>query len=99
MGRPVFLGLLLALALALAQRLTAPEEVARSQVIKRALPAVVRIQGTAPAADGGTVGTGFFVSPVRVVTNYHVVQDLSDLTIRLHDGRTFPPSASPWTRG
>ncbi len=90
MGRPVFLGLLLALALALGQRLTAPEEVARSQVIKRALPAVVRIQGKAPAADGGTVGTGFFVSPLRVVTNYHVVQDLADLTIRLYDGRTFP---------
>ena len=49
MGRPVFLGLLLALALALGQRLTAPEEVARSQVIKRALPAVVRIQGTPPS--------------------------------------------------
>ncbi len=90
MGRPLFLGLLLLLALALGQRLTSPEEVARSQVIKKALPAVVRIQGTAPASEGGSVGTGFFVSPLRVVTNYHVVQDLADLTVRLSDGRTFP---------
>ena len=90
MGRPLFLGLLLLLALALGQRLTSPEEVARSQVIKKALPAVVRIQGTAPASEGGSVGTGFFVSPLRVVTNYHVVQDLADLTVRLFDGRTFP---------
>jgi serine protease Do len=99
MGRPLFLGLLLLLALALGQRLTSPEEVARSQVIKKALPAVVRIQGTAPASEGGSVGTGFFVSPLRVVTNYHVVQDLADLTVRLFDGRTFPRSASPWTPG
>ncbi|WP_117237215.1 S1C family serine protease [Thermus sediminis] len=90
MGRPLLLGLLLALALVLGQRLTAPEEIARSQVIQRALPAVVRIQGTAPTSEGGAVGTGFFVSPFRVVTNYHVVQDLTDLTVRLHDGRTFP---------
>ena len=90
MGRPILLGLLLVLALGLGQRLTAPEEVARSQVIKRTLPAVVRIQGTVPTSEGGAVGTGFFVSPLRVVTNYHVVQDLADLTVRLHDGRTFP---------
>ena len=90
MGRPILLGLLLVLALGLGQRLTAPEEVARSQVIKRTLPAVVRIQGTVPTSEGGAVGTGFFVSPLRVVTNFHVVQDLADLTVRLHDGRTFP---------
>ncbi|SDF19850.1 serine protease, S1-C subfamily, contains C-terminal PDZ domain [Thermus arciformis] len=81
----------LLLALALAQRLVSPEEVARSQVIKRALPAVVRIHGTPlSAGEGDVVGTGFFVSPLRIVTNYHVVQDLTDLTVRLYDGRTFP---------
>ncbi|WP_337844010.1 S1C family serine protease [Thermus sp.] len=78
------------LLLALAQRLVAPEEVARSGVIGKALPAVVRVQGT-PLAPGeeGVVGTGFFVSPIRVVTNYHVVRDLVGLTVRLSDGRTF----------
>lgn len=88
---PVPLLALLLLALALGQRLVSPEEVARSQVIKKALPAVVRIQGTPlSAGEGDVVGTGFFVSPIRVVTNYHVVQDLTDLTVRLYDGRTFP---------
>ncbi|WP_298629884.1 S1C family serine protease [uncultured Thermus sp.] len=82
---------LLLLSLALGQRLVSPEEVARSQVIRKALPAVVRVQGS-PTAPGENqvVGTGFFVSPFRVVTNYHVVQDLTDLTVRLSDGRTFP---------
>ncbi|RTI30943.1 S1C family serine protease, partial [Thermus scotoductus] len=88
--RLVLAALLLSL-LALGQRLVSPEEVARSQVIQRALPAVVRVQGS-PTAPGENqvVGTGFFVSPFRVVTNYHVVQDLADLTVRLADGRTFP---------
>ncbi|GAB5601538.1 S1C family serine protease [Thermus sp. FJN-A] len=87
--RLLFLALFLLLALG--QRLASPEEVARSQVIKRALPAVVRVQGspTLPGEDQ-VVGTGFFVSPFRVVTNYHVVQDLTNLTLRLPDGRTFP---------
>ncbi len=88
--RLVLAALLLSL-LALGQRLVSPEEVARNQVIQKALPAVVRVQGS-PTAPGENqvVGTGFFVSPFRVVTNYHVVQDLADLTVRLADGRTFP---------
>ncbi|MFN4071911.1 MAG: S1C family serine protease [Thermus sp.] len=88
--RLVLLALLLSL-LALGQRLVSPEEVARSQVIQKALPAVVRVQGS-PTVPGENqvVGTGFFVSPFRVVTNYHVVQDLADLTVRLADGRAFP---------
>ena len=75
---------------ALSQRLTSPEEVARVEVIKKALPAVVRIQGAPLTGEGPVVGTGFFISPGRLVTNYHVVRDLADLTIRLRDGRTFP---------
>ncbi len=73
-----------------AQRLTSPEEVARVEVIKKALPAVVRIQGIPLTGEGPVVGTGFFISPGRLVTNYHVVQGMADLTLRLYDGRTFP---------
>ncbi|WP_038057660.1 S1C family serine protease [Thermus amyloliquefaciens] len=85
------LAALLLFLLALGQRLVSPEEVARSQVIQKALPAVVRVQGS-PSVPGENqvVGTGFFVSPFRVVTNYHVVQGLTDLTVRLTDGRAFP---------
>lgn len=82
--------LLLFALVALAQRLTSPEEVARVEVIKKALPAVVRVQGSALSGEGPVVGTGFFISPGRLVTNYHVVRDLADLTVRLLDGRTFP---------
>jgi len=83
--------LALLLALVLGQRLVAPEEVARAQVIQKALPAVVRVQGSALSPGGEeVVGTGFFVGPARVVTNYHVIRDLKDLTVRLADGRTFP---------
>ena len=39
--------LALLLALVLGQRLVAPEEVARAQVIQKALPAGVRVQGSA----------------------------------------------------
>ena len=82
--------LALLLALVLGQRLVAPEEVARAQVIQKALPAVVRVQGSALSPGGeDVVGTGFFVGPSQVVTNYHVIRDLKDLTVRLADGRTF----------
>ena len=82
--------LALLLTLVLGQRLVAPEEVARAQVIQKALPAVVRVQGSALSPGGeDVVGTGFFVGPSRVVTNYHVIRDLKDLTVRLADGRTF----------
>lgn len=82
--------LALLLTLVLGQRLVAPEEVARAQVIQKALPAVVRVQGSALSPGGeDVVGTVFFVGPSRVVTNYHVIRDLKDLTVRLADGRTF----------
>ncbi len=72
-----------------AQRPTAPEEVARAQAIAKALPAVVRVQGTPllNPQEGPVTGTGFFVSPSRVATNYHVVREAKDLRVRLWDGR------------
>lgn len=48
--RLLFLALFLLFALG--QRLVSPEEVARSQVIQKALPAVVRVQGS-PTTPGG----------------------------------------------
>ncbi|MGQ9510741.1 MAG: S1C family serine protease [Thermaceae bacterium] len=72
-----------------AQRLASPEEVARAQVIQTALPAIVRIQGTS-FGEEPVVGTGFFATPGRIVTNYHVVRDLREITVRLYDGRTVP---------
>lgn len=84
------LGLLLP-ALVQGQRLTAPEEVARNAVIRRALPAVVRVQGIPlTPGEGQALGTGFFLNPLRVVTNYHVIQGLKEIQVRLFDGRVYP---------
>ncbi len=96
MIRAIALLILLALnpALAQAPRLTTPEEVARVEVIRRALPAVVKIYGILrdpqTGNEGPTNGSGFFYAPSRIITNYHVVQDLRDISVELFDGRSFP---------
>ncbi len=81
-------------ALAQAPRLTTPEEVARVEVIRRALPAVVKISGILrdpqTGNEGPTNGSGFFYAPTRIITNYHVIQDLRDISVELFDGRSFP---------
>jgi S1-C subfamily serine protease len=96
MIRSIFFFILLALVLAFAQapRLTTPEEVARVEVIRRALPAVVKISGILrdpqTGSEGPTNGSGFFYAPSRIITNYHVVQDLRNISVHLFDGRFFP---------
>ncbi|WP_157202934.1 trypsin-like peptidase domain-containing protein [Calidithermus chliarophilus] len=96
--------LLLALALAQAPRLTTPEEVARSTVIQRSLPAVVKVEGIpeesfGPGGSEPVGGSGFFYSPTRIVTNYHVVQGLKDLRVILHDGQPYPAQVFAVDRG
>jgi serine protease Do len=94
MIRALFLTLLSLPALAQGPRLTSPEEVARAEVIRRALPAVVKISGILrdpqTGNEGPTNGSGFFYTANRVITNYHVIQDLRDVTIELFDGKVFP---------
>ena len=105
-GVVLYLSLLPALAtptLAQAPRLTTPEEVARVEVIRRAMPAVVKIAGIVrdpqTGNEGPTNGSGFFYSSNRIITNYHVVQDLRDLSIELSDGRSFPGSVFAVDKG
>jgi len=90
----LFLTLLSLTALAQTPRLTTPEEVARVEVLRRSLPAVVKVSGIlrdpATGNEGPASGAGFFYSPSRIITNYHVVQDLRDVTVELFDGRPFP---------
>ncbi len=82
--------------------LTSPDELARVEVIRRAILAVVKIQGT-PAfsefAEGPVWGSGFFYSPNRVVTNFHVIDGLRNITVTLQDGRTFPAQVFAVDRG
>jgi len=88
------IALLILPALAQVPRLTTPEEVARVEVIRRALPAVVKISGIVrdpqTGNEGPANGSGFFYSSNRIVTNYHVVQDLRNMSVELFDGRSFP---------
>jgi len=66
----------------------------------RAMPAVVHVRGLAPPEAGTkpgqpetdrySIGTGFVIErDGYVVTNEHVIRDVTDLRIRLYDGREF----------
>jgi S1-C subfamily serine protease len=54
------------------------------EIVGNASAAVVSIE------TGTGRGTGFFVSPELIVTNAHVVQNNTNVTVRLSDGRTMP---------
>lgn len=66
----------------------------------RARPAVVHVRGVAPEEPGArpssdseriSIGTGFIVNKDgTIVTNDHVVRNVSRLRVRLYDGREFP---------
>lgn len=58
---------------------SAPSSLA--DLVSRAAPAVVTIE------SGVGLGTGFFVSPTQVVTNHHVVQQSTTVTLRLYGGQ------------
>ena len=95
------LGLAVLLASPAMAELTGAAELARIEVIRRALPAVVKIQGTPTYAGGeDTVwGSGFFYSRTRIVTNFHVVDGLKNLTVTLNDGRSYPADVFAVDRG
>lgn len=68
----------------------------------RARPAVVHVRGIAPPEEGAgahpdpdtervSIGTGFIINKDgSVVTNDHVVRNVTHLRVRLYDGREFP---------
>jgi serine protease Do len=75
------------------------------QVVDQARPAVVNIQSerttaqSAPAFDGSLpaqgkangMGTGIVIDPRGyIVTNHHVIEDVTSIRVRLHDGSTYP---------
>ena len=69
-----------------------------SSLVQEAEKAVVKITSEVTrqtvfgkTATGEAVGTGFIVSPDGLLlTNYHVVEGASSITVTLNDGRTYP---------
>lgn len=81
---------------------TAQSPTPAPELIRAALPAVVRIEGTptfAPEVSGPIWGSGFFYHPNRVITNYHVVEGMSNLKVTLNNGQSYPAQAYAVDRG
>jgi S1-C subfamily serine protease len=61
----------------LAQDVNVPE------IVNQAVASTVRIDGVAESCSAAMVGTGFIISPERVITNAHVVAGVKDPVITL----------------
>mgnify|MGYP000154943146 CR=1 FL=1 len=48
------------------------------------------VQGVAEACSSIVDGSGFVYAPDRVMTNAHVVENASEITVTLQDGRVLP---------
>jgi serine protease Do len=76
--------------------------VSLADLADRARPAVVHVRGVAPPEDGSgsqaggeteriSIGTGFIINKDgTIVTNDHVVRNVTHLRVRLYDGRELP---------
>ncbi|MFJ5861090.1 MarP family serine protease [Pseudarthrobacter sp. NPDC092439] len=58
--------------------------------LNRAAASVLKIAGTAYECGQNQTGTGFVVSPDRVVTNAHVVAGVSQPVVEMPDGGAYP---------
>ncbi len=64
-------------------------------IYKEAFPSVVTLEGIQTSSTGNTtvLGSGFvtrFQESDYIVTNYHVVQNVADLTVTFSDGDAYP---------
>jgi S1-C subfamily serine protease len=55
-------------------------------VVSSVRPSVVKIEGVAPSCNQALEGSGFVVSPERVMTNAHVVAGTRTLRVQSNDG-------------
>src|SRR5512147_2931212 len=74
-----------------------------SDLAERARAAVVHVRGEVTEASGGgdsergrtSIGTGFIINrDGHVITNEHVIRGVTDLRVRLYDGRELPACVS-----
>lgn len=60
--------------------------IADSALVADARPSVLEILGSAPSCQRALEGTGFVVSPERVMTNAHVLAGTNDVVVQSADG-------------
>jgi S1-C subfamily serine protease len=64
--------------------------VTQSAGVRAASASVIKVTGVAAACNRGQEGSGWVVSPGRVVTNAHVVAGMGSVTLRIHGtGRSY----------
>ncbi|AZG47434.1 MarP family serine protease [Gordonia insulae] len=59
-------------------------------VVNQVKPSVVKVEGTAPSCRQALEGSGFVVSPERVMTNAHVVAGTRRLSVSSPNGQQLP---------
>jgi S1-C subfamily serine protease len=63
-------------------------DVAIPEIVNKSVASTVRIDGIAESCSAAMVGTGFIVSPERVITNAHVVAGVKEPVITLFNSQT-----------
>jgi S1-C subfamily serine protease len=63
-------------------------DVAIPEIVTESVASTVRIDGIAESCSAAMVGTGFIVSPERVITNAHVVAGVKEPVITLFNSQT-----------
>ncbi|MEV0677279.1 MarP family serine protease [Actinosynnema sp. NPDC050436] len=56
-------------------------------VVQKLRPSVLKVRGRAPSCSRALEGTGFVISPERVMTNAHVVAGTSEVTVEVGRGQ------------
>ncbi|MCO4251678.1 MarP family serine protease [Pseudarthrobacter raffinosi] len=72
------------------QQVAVPNASTDTPALNRAAQSVLKIAGTAYQCGQNQTGTGFVVSPGRVVTNAHVVAGVSQPVVEIPDGGAMP---------
>jgi len=73
-----------------APQVAVPNASTNTVALNRAGESVLKIAGTAYQCGQNQTGTGFVVSPGRVVTNAHVVAGVSEPVVEIADGGAMP---------
>jgi S1-C subfamily serine protease len=63
-------------------------DVAIPEIVTKSVASTVRIDGIAESCSAAMVGTGFIVSPERIITNAHVVAGVKEPVITLFNSQT-----------